>query len=324
MRLASHRGERPDGHYHFFDPFRELDSAQLREAVEIARKTMANDPYRRDFDEVLMCEWAKKDGASAMVYVMKHAGVVPDMVMGVWSRVDPEGPWQWYLAERKKDPENSVVFWTVEEVFGGMVLHDPDKAFARLKTLQGAELSAAIAGIPYFLSLELLDRSSVRTGEFPDHVRVLNSADSLPQELRQRVHKTVVSSWVHADPEASVAWVRSRPRGEIDIFRSVMQTPLMNWGSRGVKLLWEMIPESEKPRAYATIAKDWHPGLLSEAMDWAKSIPDEGHRAAAVQAIHARLRIDSGFSTTNAAILAAPARAVEQRARDKQPPTLPQ
>ena len=197
---------------------------------------------------------------------------------------------------------------TLSAVFAGMAAKDLDSAFARLNTLDESERNMAINGI-----------SSIG-GDERSRRRLIERAESLAPEMRQKIHEHAVRSWAMMDAEEAIKWIRSRPAEEQPALRTAAgQMALMSDPQRGADLLMEGVTDKDRPRIYDMVVGQWahrDPRAAAEwltkqpqgeeldnarrtfvsivgqrdpaaAMDWAKSIVNEDQRKQSVQQAYA-------------------------------------
>lgn len=206
---------------------------------------------------MLVNRWAKVDGEAAVEVLMaskdanfKAQGVLTAL-MG-WSRSEPELSYQWFEKNREELKRGSVMGAYLGGVMlSSLAMHDMDKAFEKLDSLNKAEQMTAVNTMAQQLSqlpeerrklvekLGALDDEEVREGGFSSLVTMwavrdptgaiefLNSRD-WPQGMEGSLKTQITSNWAHTDPSAALDW-RSNNLGENENAQNVLGHTLGQW-----------------------------------------------------------------------------------------------
>ena len=291
-------------------PIAELDDSQLQEALSEVEKSVREPQQKMMFYSLLLGQWAESDGPAAMAYAQEKLGKgsmfdmgVTASVLGTWARRDPDAVWKWMQTRPADDGNDRTRMMAISSVFAGIASNNLETALTRLGTLDEQSRGMALSGIVQSASDETARR------------RLIERTASLPADQRNQLRQGLVGQWAMSNPDESIAWIRSLPADEQKPLReSAGQMLLMTKPATGADFMLENADEKDRPQLYDRVVMQWAqqdaraagewltrqpqgPELDGArrtfartvvsrdppaAMDWARSVQDEGQRAESV------------------------------------------
>jgi hypothetical protein len=311
-------------------PLGELTDAQVQEALDEVERSVRDPQQRMLFYSLLLGQWAETDGPAALAYAREKIKDQGPFSMGAtmsvvstWSRRDPDGAWKWYLEARDRGERGPMggMETFLPSIFAGLVATNVDAAFAKLSTLQEHERQSAANG----LSMAAMDPSLRRS--------LLDRASGLPEETRKMVYRNVLQSWSMMDGEGAMTWIETLPQAERqELVSQAGFGFMMSDPEKGAEILLRNASPESKKTTYQTIVSQWvgrapqaagewlskqppgpeldgarssfSMGVMNRdpaaAMDWARSIQDEGSRQAMVGTVYGQWKVRDAAAANSA------------------------
>lgn len=313
----------PSAMFRAFAPLMELPAEQVRAAIDEVESSITEPQQKQMFLSLLLGRWAEESPREALAYAEKMieesgpaAGPASFSVIGAWAQRDPDAVWDWYVKKRDSDTLGAGVMGGdayLAMIFSGMALRDVDKALGRLTELDDDQGSRQAA---FGIASSVAQRPGSRD-------RVLARSASLPPDLRDSIRQGILSQWAVTGTDEAMGWLRTLPTGERDqLIGSAGYSLMMADPEKGAEFLMEDATEENLSSRYQTIVSGWanrdlnaagewlnaqpaspaQDGARSgfamqvarrdpeSAMEWAKSVSDEGRRFGAIRNVHQQWR----------------------------------
>ncbi len=288
----------------------------LQEAIALS-EDLKEPQAKMMLSMMLLSRWGEKDGPAAMAYAEKklaNAGPMMQMARGGilagWAEKDPEAVWNYM---KSKTDDVGGVFGMrgmgMQTLFQSFAAKDLDGAFKRFGELETPEEKrSALEGI-FGTAYDDDSRNKL-------FARIDQLTDP---EDRESARSTLVRNWTMADPDAAVAYIEKQT-GEVKakLVPQAAMTIGMSDPRRGAELYVNNAEPGKKKEAYQMAVSSWastDPNAAGKwlgeqpqtpeldgarsnfastvagrdpesAMEWAKTITDEGSRTAAVENVY--------------------------------------
>lgn len=312
----------PSTMFRALGPLMTLPASEIRAALAEVSATVTDPQQRAMFQSLLLSRWAEEDPKAALEFAEKLvAGGGPiesQALMGVvstWAKREPEAAWNWYMKRRESGeaPLGGNGFdGSLLAIFGATAAKDLDSALEKVSLLDDDNSrNMALMGIA-FAAMDADKRNEI-----------LARSESLDPDTKQSLLQNVLSQWAQTEPDAVMAWLRSQPAEERAALTNRTSYALIgNNPEKAAAFLMEDATEQNSGQRYSAIVNAWanrDPIAAGEwlnrqpkspaqdqarmnfanqvvrldpeaAMEWAKSISDEGTRRDSVRNVYQQWR----------------------------------